>query len=148
VDDSVNAVDAIRQRGNAGPDYRFGDATYSGEPMTWTHEQAVDLCTMIEQVAPRFGCHVALTGGLLYKDGPRKDCDLLIYRIRQCPAIDMLGLWTALKAEGLVKKSGFGWCYKAVYTTGWEEEFAEKPVDIFFPEAPRNPDGTEMEYRK
>ena len=41
----------------------------------WTQAEAIDLCREIEKGCPQFGCHVALTGGLLYKDGPRKDCD-------------------------------------------------------------------------
>ena len=51
--------------------------------MNWTQQHAIELCKRIESVCPRYGCHVALTGGLLYKDGPRKDCDILFYRIRQ-----------------------------------------------------------------
>lgn len=46
----------------------------------WTQAEAVALCRHVEPVVERFGCHVALTGGSLYKDGPRKDCDLIIYR--------------------------------------------------------------------
>lgn len=45
--------------------------------MFWTQAEAIALCREIEQICPRFGCHVALTGGCLYKDGPRKDADLL-----------------------------------------------------------------------
>lgn len=47
---------------------------------TWTQAEAIDLCRKVEPLLQPFGCHVALTGGLLYKDGPRKDCDLIIYR--------------------------------------------------------------------
>ena len=92
----------------------------------WTQVEAVDLCTKIEVVCPLFGCHVALTGGTLYKQGPRKDCDLLFYRIRQVKRIDLDGLWKALRDIGLNKMSGHGWCYKAVYKG--------KNVDCFFPE--------------
>lgn len=92
----------------------------------WTLSQAVALARIVEQVCPAYGCHVALTGGTLYKDGDRKDCDLLFYRIRQVGDIDIDGLWEVLKAVGLVKLSGFGWCFKC--------EFLGKPVDCFFPE--------------
>lgn len=34
----------------------------------WTQAEAVALAKKIEAVCPAFGCHVALTGGLLYKD--------------------------------------------------------------------------------
>lgn len=92
----------------------------------WTQTEAINLCVKVESVCPKFGCHVALTGGLLYKVGPRKDCDILFYRIRQASEIDMDGLWVALEAIGIVKDSGFGWCFKA--------QFHGKPLDIFFPE--------------
>jgi len=93
----------------------------------WTLEQAVALCRKIEDVVPPFGCHVALTGGTLYKDGARKDLDILFYRIRQRDEIDMDGLWKALAGIGIEKLSGFGWCYKADTEDG-------KHIDCFFPE--------------
>lgn len=94
----------------------------------WTQSEALALCVLVEQVAPDCGCHVALTGGLLYKDGPRKDCDLLFYRIRQEPTINMDALWLALEAIGIELQSGFGWVYKAAYQG--------KNIDCFFPESP------------
>jgi len=69
---------------------------------------------------------VALTGGLLYKDGPRKDCDLLFYRIRQRPDIDIKGLIGELETIGISFVKGFGWCFKFCYQN--------KPIDAFFPE--------------
>lgn len=92
----------------------------------WNQSEAISLCQNVEAVCPPCGCHVALTGGLLYKSGERKDCDLLFYRIRQWDKIDMDSLWTALNAIGVEKISGWGWCYKA--------RFNGKPIDCFFPE--------------
>lgn len=92
----------------------------------WVREDAIALCVLVEQVCPRFGCHVALTGGLLYKVGPRKDCDLLFYRIREVKEIDKDKLWEALDAISLEEIGGFGWCHKA--------KFQGKSVDCFFPE--------------
>lgn len=92
----------------------------------WTQQEAIELCKQVEAICPKFGCHVALTGGLLYKDGERKDCDLLIYRIRQTSIISYDGLWEALKTIGLHMIRGYGWCYKC--------EFNGKPVDVFDPE--------------
>jgi len=92
----------------------------------WTQPEAIALCAEIEAICPKFGCHVALTGGLLYKSGPRKDCDLLFYRIRQVDKIDFEGLWQALTKIGLEQTSGFGWCFKGHYYG--------KPVDMFSPE--------------
>jgi len=95
-------------------------------PPKWTQAESIELCKLIEQVCPNYGCHVALTGGLLYKEGERKDCDLLFYRIRQVEQIDYEGLWETLAEIGFNKVSGFGWCYKAIYKG--------KNVDCFFPE--------------
>lgn len=92
----------------------------------WTHEEAVALCILVESVCVQHGCHVALTGGLLYKTGTRKDCDIMFYRIRQLKAIDKDGLFKSLQSVGLKKTSGFGWCHK------WE--FFGKPVDMLFPD--------------
>ncbi len=93
----------------------------------WTQAEAIALCKLIEAVCQRSGCHVALTGGLLYKDGPRKDCDLLFYRIRQRREIVMDALWESLETiEGFKKVKGWGWCYKA--------EYKGKLIDCFFPE--------------
>ncbi len=92
----------------------------------WTQAQAVDLCRQIEVIAPKYGCHVALTGGTLYKDGERKDADILFYRIRQITEIDVDGLMLALMELGIKPGDDFGWCYKATYE--------DRPIDFFFPE--------------
>lgn len=95
----------------------------------WTLEDAIELARIVESVCPAFGCHVALTGGLLYKDPPRKDCDLLFYRIRQ-NSMNLGGLRSALQEIGLDLVAEGGpvepWCVKAT--------FQGKPVDLLFPE--------------
>lgn len=93
----------------------------------WTQAEAIELCKRIESVCPTFGCHVALTGGLLYKDGPRKDCDLLFYRIRQVSSINMIGLVEHLEKSERCKIKGVGWCYKASFEDS-------RTADLFFPE--------------
>ncbi len=95
---------------------------------TWTQPEAITLCVLVESVCPSFGCHVALTGGLLYKHGQRKDADLVFYRIRQVEHVDFAGLLDALEAIGLSipTKGGPRWLVKATYRG--------KPVDMFFPE--------------
>lgn len=96
----------------------------------WTQTAAIHLATQIEKVCPDFGCHVALTGGLLYKYNPpksRKDCDLVFYRIRQVEKIDVDGLFTALAAIGIervTKKESF--VIKAKHALG--------DIDFLFPE--------------
>ena len=96
--------------------------------MNWTQEEAIQLCREIHPLTHKFGCYVGLSGGCLYKDGPRKDCDLLFYRIRQAPEIDVDGLFAALGGIGLERISGFGFCYKC--------EYQGKKVDCLFPEEP------------
>lgn len=97
----------------------------------WTKQEAIDLCIAIEQIAPAYGCHVALTGGTLYKPGDRKDCDILFYRIRQTPEIDVDGLFNALAEIGLERTANHIWCHKAT--------FQGKNVDCFFPEENAGP---------
>ena len=96
------------------------------EDKTWTHSQAVELARAVEAIIPDFGAHVALTGGSLYKDGERKDADLIIYRVRQVPTIDEAGMFAALEAIGLKKTADFGFVKKA--------DFNGKSVDLLFPE--------------
>lgn len=92
----------------------------------WTQQEAIQLARKVEEVCPACGCHVALTGGALYKDGPRKDCDLLFYRIRQEPYIREHELAMALRKIGIVLGDTCGWVTKATYEG--------KSVDLFFPD--------------
>lgn len=94
----------------------------------WTQDQAIALCRKIEDICPQYGCHVALTGGTLYRDGPRKDADILFYRIRQVPEIDVEGLLAALTQIGVTPGPDHGWCHKATYEG--------RSIDFFFPERP------------
>lgn len=52
----------------------------------WTQAEAIALCRKIEDVCPAFGCHVALTGGVLYKLGERKDLGNLAIAGALCEA--------------------------------------------------------------
>jgi hypothetical protein len=94
--------------------------------MNWTQQEAIDLCVKVEAICPKFGCHVALTGGLLYKTGPRKDCDLVFYRIRQRPEIDNQKMIEALQQIGFGVFKGFGFVLKT--------DYQGKSVDCMFPE--------------
>lgn len=84
-------------------------------PSYWTRDQAIELCTKIEAFAPRFGFHVALTGGLLYKRGARKDADILFYEIRGSEKHDYEGLLDALQSIGIVLGDDYGFIHKASY---------------------------------
>ena len=92
----------------------------------WTQAEAIALCIKIEAIAPNFGAHIALSGGCLYKEGSRKDCDLILYRIRQCPKIKFEKLFDALLDIGVEKVSGFGFCHKL--------EYQGKKIDLLSPE--------------
>jgi hypothetical protein len=95
-------------------------------PAPWAQSEAIDLCRRIEEIAPTCGAHVALTGGTLYKDGPRKDVDILFYRIRQVKEINRAKLLRALKQLGIVIGKRHGWVQKATYNG--------KSIDFFFPD--------------
>lgn len=92
----------------------------------WTQQQAIDLCVAIEAFSPRFGCHVALSGGCLYKEGARKDVDIILYRIRQAPKIAFEELFEEMAKIGITKLSGFGFRHKAIY--------CGKHIDFLSPE--------------
>lgn len=47
---------------------------------TWTQQQALQACRELEPIIAPMGMHVGLTGGCLYKDGARKDMDVILYR--------------------------------------------------------------------
>lgn len=96
--------------------------------MNWTQAEAIELCRKIEAVCPAAGCHVALTGGTLYKDGARKDADILFYRIRQVDEIDMNLLEVLLSTKGITMLGGnrSGWVIKA--------DYRGKRLDLFFPD--------------
>lgn len=101
-------------------------------PAVWTLDAIQKVCILLESFAPEYGAHVALTGGCLYKECPRKDADILIYRIRQVPEIDMENLFYDMVENGFTWPEGRGWCYKT--------EFEGKPIDLFFPEEQESAD--------
>jgi hypothetical protein len=93
----------------------------------WNAADAVQLCSDIELFAPEAGCHVALTGGTLYKCNDRKDVDIMFYRIRQVDKIDEEKLFALLQERlGFVMGKRWGWVQKATYRG--------KDVDLLFPD--------------
>jgi hypothetical protein len=91
----------------------------------WTPWEGIDICRMLEAIAPRCGAHIALTGGLLYKDGPRKDLDIVVYRIRQ-EEIDYDKFFSLLQTMGIEVSDDFGFVVKA--------RMGNRPIDFLFPE--------------
>lgn len=90
----------------------------------WTQAEAVTLARYLETRAPHCGAHVALTGGCLYGNGPRKDVDIVVYRIRQRERIDREQFFLDVGAE-VIKDTGF------VVKT----RIDGRAVDFLFPEA-------------
>lgn len=113
---------------------KLNKSQFANDGKPWAQQEAIDLCVELENYAPNFGCHVALSGGCLYKFGCRKDCDIILYRIRQFPTINFAGFFEAIKAIGVTKLSGFGFCHKGIYSGKLidfllpEEEGEEYPV--------------------
>ena len=87
--------------------------------MSWTIDEAREVCKLINSVSLPFNCHPALTGDLLYKDGPRKDCDIVIYQRGDTKGvkadIDWVGLWVALKNVGIELRWDYGYCKKCLW---------------------------------
>lgn len=95
----------------------------------WVLGDALTLCRMLEPWATMHNCHVALTGGLLYKDGPRKDCDVVVYRRGLCKGEEVL---PEFDRDALTKS--FKNVLKIVQEFGRVTKctFDEKPVDLLF----------------
>lgn len=105
-------------------------------PLAWTQAEAIALCEQIEKVCPQAGCHVALTGGCLYKSqigAPRKDLDILFYRVRQVERIDRDLLFELLNTLGIHQLPN-------AITNGWivKCKHSGRNVDVFFPESDDN----------
>ena len=92
-----------------------------------TLQDALELCRTIEPIAERCGGHVALTGGTLYKDGDRKDLDILIYRLRQVKAFDWDKFKRLSAVVGIYWGPDYGWCKKAIW--------GGHRIDFFDPDA-------------
>lgn len=91
----------------------------------WTLTQALNLAKAIEAVCVQHHYHVALTGGLLYKGGDRKDADFIFYQVRwKTP--DREGLLKSLKELGIQFDTHVGWLEKCT--------FEGRQLDLMFPE--------------
>lgn len=92
----------------------------------WTQAEAIALCKTIEKRCPVVGFHVAMTGGCLFKDGPRSDLRLVFYSIRHIKP-DVHQLMNILGFLGFDHITGGGWRY-----IGY---IGDKKVDLLFPES-------------
>lgn len=93
----------------------------------WTQQEAIEICKLLEEIVPSCGGHVALTGGCLYKEGPRKDLDILIYRIRHERCFNWKEFFKKVAIYGIILVYDFGWCKKAM--------FHGRSIDFLDPEA-------------
>ncbi len=84
---------------------------------------ARDICKTLEPIAAANGGHVALTGGCLYKDGDRKDCDIVIYRHKQAEPLNRTKLFKDMIAAGFVPGTDYGRISK------WT--FNQSSIDLF-----------------
>lgn len=95
----------------------------------WDTSEAVVLCSILEPIVAEFDCHVALTGGLLYKAGPRKDCDIVIYRRgrykdeKELPEFNQTALIDAIEKVLTIHD---------VYTRVTKASYNDKAVDLIF----------------
>jgi hypothetical protein len=93
----------------------------------WNQLEAIDLCRKLEEIAPKYGGHIALTGGLLYKDGERKDIDILIYRSADEPEFNWDDFFAEIELTlGITLQKDFGWCKKAL-------SHGKRYIDFFDP---------------
>ena len=88
-------------------------------------DKAIKLCKMLYEELGPLGLFPALTGGYVYKEGARKDIDIVLYCHRERKRTELpLELLEGL--EGLTISGHYGFVTKAYYKG--------KSVDIMFPE--------------
>lgn len=92
-----------------------------------TLEDGIELCKILHEELHSKGYFPALTGGLLYKEGKRKDIDIVLYRHRQdVTDFETIDLLNALSKVGVQITGSNGFITKAT----WKG----KIVDLFNPE--------------
>jgi hypothetical protein len=80
------------------------------------YEDAQELCIKLYRVLSEKGYYPALTGGSLYKKGPRKDIDIVIYRNRQMHVhFELVGIENYLVEAGIHNVKHYGFVSKGKY---------------------------------
>lgn len=111
---------------------------------TWTREYAIDACHVLEQALAPLGMHVALTGGCLYKEGPRKDLDVILYRHAGMELAPFADLRPALSAIGIRVTS----IHRNVIKCQWADDTEVWQLDLIlraavsWPETEACPEGS------
>lgn len=90
-------------------------------------EDGIELCRILRDKLVGKGIFPALTGGLLYKEGNRKDIDIVLYRHRQdVESFETIDFEQELSCCGLTNIQFFGFVTKA--------QWRGIVVDLFNPE--------------
>lgn len=99
----------------------------------WTDGEYIRLRRLIEEIAPNYGCHVALNGGLIHKEDEEwADRDLIIYPIHEVSDVDLGGLFRELERIGVSLVGSPPDLYRFVIKASWDG----RPIDFLFPEVP------------
>lgn len=94
-------------------------------------QKAIELCRVLYSHLENIGVYPALTGGQLYKEGNRKDIDIVLYRNRQAnEGFEIKYIEKALSTAGLTDFKHFGFVTKAKWNG--------ISVDLFNPETLSN----------
>ena len=92
-----------------------------------SQQDGIELCKILYDKLSPLGFYPALTGGLIYKDGSRKDIDIVIFRNRQKhETFETAQLFSELADVGVMITNTFGFVTKA--------EWNGFVVDLFNPE--------------
>src|SRR5688572_1010196 len=101
----------------------------TSENEVWTTKEAISLCTILEPLAAMNNCHIALTGGLLYRTGMRKDCDIVVYRRGMLKGEKEL---PEFNREEITKSFSRVLTIVNEFTRVTKAAFDGKPVDLLF----------------
>lgn len=92
-----------------------------------TLNDGIEICKLLYLVLSPHGYYPALTGGMCYKSGERKDIDIVIYRNRQkINKFEMTDIFTHLEKIGIEISGHYGFVTKAKWN-GFV-------IDLFNPE--------------
>tara|TARA_R110002020_G_scaffold225658_2_gene435748 strand:- start:1851 stop:2252 length:402 start_codon:yes stop_codon:yes gene_type:complete len=97
-------------------------------PTEAINPKAVELCGLLYQKLEPLHIFPALTGGQLYKDGQRKDIDIILYRGSHGGALCQHDIYMELTECGIFMTANFGRVIKG-HWQGYE-------IDLILPEAP------------
>ena len=97
----------------------------------WTIDEALEFAKLVEQIVSKLNHHIGLTGGCLYKNGKRKDIDIILYSVRQTN-LNKVVVFEALEKHLGLKFIKLGeWQSKAITKDG-------KLIDFLIPESVKN----------